>query len=44
MGTKKAKKWKSIKVDKETYLALKKIAKVRGWSLSTLISELIKIK
>lgn len=36
-----AKKWKNIRLDEETYKRLKKLAKIRKWTLSTLISELI---
>lgn len=39
MGTKKAKKWCSIKVDYDTYKKILKIAKNRQESMSHLISS-----
>lgn len=41
---KKAKKWKAIKVDEETYIKLKKNADVRELSMSQVISLLINKK
>lgn len=38
MGTKKRKEFQGIKVEKPTYLALKKLAQKRGESLTQLIS------
>lgn len=41
MGTKKAKKWKSVRVDEETYKALYKNAKIRKISIAQIINLLI---
>jgi predicted CopG family antitoxin len=41
MGTKKKKNWKTIRVDEETYLKLKRNAEIREMSLSQIISFLI---
>lgn len=41
MGTKKAKKWRSIKVDEETYRLILKNATIREWSISYFISQLL---
>ena len=39
---KKAKQWKAIKIDAETYTKLKKLADKRSESFSTLISLILK--
>lgn len=41
MGTKKAKKFVSVKIDLETYTKLKKMALRRGESLSQLVTLLL---
>ena len=38
---KKAKKWKTVRIDEETYLKLKKNAEVREMAISQIISLLI---
>ena len=38
---KKAKKWKGIRVDEETYIALKRNADIREMTMSQIISFLI---
>ena len=38
---KKAKKWKSIRIDEETYLKLKKNAEIREMAISQIINLLI---
>jgi len=41
MGTKKAKVWKAVRIDEESYRLLKKNAKIRGMSISQIIQMLI---
>jgi hypothetical protein len=41
MNTKKAKKFPQVRVAEEDYNKLKKLAKVRGWSMSQVLSALI---
>jgi hypothetical protein len=41
MNTKKAKKFPQIRVSEETHKKLQKLAKIRGWSLSYLIEQLL---
>jgi predicted HicB family RNase H-like nuclease len=41
MQTKKAKKFPQIRVSEEVFKRLKRMAKVRGWSLGYLIENLI---